>query len=161
MLDFPGEDDTGFVSLELVLIRLNNTFATAGEFPIFGDMIPDINGTETRIGYDAAVCIEVFEPWVVEVYNSTVGNPTSLRIVEKGSTMRDFNTGHRKERMSGKGIIDPSVRRVLTSKRIKGVYEVAHQNSINQLVKDNGRDSFYVPSTIVRFLRPVSIRTSI
>lgn len=112
-------------------------------------MLPDINGTATYIGYDAAVCIELFEPWVVEVYNSTVGNPTTLRIIENGNVVRDFNTGDVREKRMGKAVDDANVRRELTSRRIQAVYEAAHQNSVNQMIKDNGRDSWYVPSPIV------------
>lgn len=150
-----GDDDTGFVSFEAVLIRLNTTFAVQGQFPIFGDMIPDANGTPTKIGYDAAVCIQVFEPWVVEVYNSTVGTPTTLRILEKKNTVGD-SSGMREKR-TGKTINDSNVRRELTSKRVKSVYVAAHQNSVNQILKDNGRDSFYVPSPIVRPFIPTRL----
>ncbi|KAF9448401.1 hypothetical protein P691DRAFT_669523 [Macrolepiota fuliginosa MF-IS2] len=150
-----GADDTGFVSLEIVLIRLNTTFAAQGSFPIRGDPIPDINGTATFVGYDAAVCIEVFEPWVVEVYNSTVGTPTTLRIVEKGNAVGDFSTGGVGEKRMGKQLVTndngtdvDGVRKTLLSKRIQDVYVAAHQNSVNQIIKDNGRDSFYVPSPI-------------
>ncbi|KAF9448455.1 hypothetical protein P691DRAFT_775370 [Macrolepiota fuliginosa MF-IS2] len=152
-----GADDTGFVSLEVVLIRLNSTYAAQGpgSFPVRGDSIPDINGTTTFIGYDAAVCIEVFEPWIVEVYNSTVGTPTTLRIVEKGNAVGDFKAGGVKEKRMGNQLITndngtdvDGVRKTLLSKRIQEVYVAAHQNSVNQIIKDNGRDSFYVPSTI-------------
>lgn len=144
-----GNDDTGFVSFEVVLVRLNTTFAAQGQFPILGDTIPDQNGKPTNIGYDAAVCIELFEPWVVEVYNSTVGAPTTLRIVEKKNIVEDFATGGIKEKRTGKAISDANVRRELTSQRVQPVYVAAHQNSVNQILKDNGRDSFYVPSRIV------------
>ncbi|KAF9448060.1 hypothetical protein P691DRAFT_730398 [Macrolepiota fuliginosa MF-IS2] len=150
-----GADDTGFVSLEVILIRLNSTFAAQGSFPIRGDPIPDANGTATYIGYDAAVCVEVFEPWIVEVYNSTVGTPTTPRIVEKGNAVGDFKAGGVKEKRMGNQLMTndngtdvDGVRKTLLSKRIQDVYVVAHQNSVNQILKDNGRDSYYVPSTI-------------
>lgn len=144
-----GNDDTGFVSLELVLVRLNTTYAAQGQFPILGPPIVNGTGTVTNIGYDAAVCIEVFEPWIVDVYNNTAGSPTTLGIVEKKNIVEDWNVGKKKEKIQGKVISDPNVRRHLTSKRIKPVYEAAHQNSVGQMLKDNGRDSFYVPSTLV------------
>ncbi|KXN81637.1 hypothetical protein AN958_04098 [Leucoagaricus sp. SymC.cos] len=143
-----GNDDTSFVSLEVVLIRLNTTLASQGEFAIKARPLPDENGTTTYIGYDAAVCVEVFEPWVVEVYNNTAGAPTTVRIVEKTNVVGDFNTDNIRENMQGKPISDPNTRRNLTSKRIQPVYVAAHQNGINQISKDNGRDSYYVPSTI-------------
>ncbi|KAJ3571183.1 hypothetical protein NP233_g3915 [Leucocoprinus birnbaumii] len=143
-----GTDGTGFVSMEVVLIRLNTTFAAQGQFPVLGQPIPDINGTATYIGYDAAVCIEVFEPWIVEVYNNTAGAPTTLRIVEKNNVVQDSNTGGIKEKRMGSAINSANVTQALSSKGLQDVYLVAHQNSINQMLKDNGRDSFYVPSTL-------------
>jgi hypothetical protein len=38
------------------------------------------------IYYDAAVCLDIVEPWLVEVYNSTRG-PTSTRILGKGGNL--------------------------------------------------------------------------
>jgi hypothetical protein len=134
----------------MVLIRLNTTFAPQGSFPILGEPILDQNGTATYIGYDAAVCIEVFDPWIVEVYNGTAGSPTTLGIVEEKNIVENFNTGNTKEKREGPEISDPNVRRELTSKRIQSVYVIAHQNSVNTMLKDNGRDSYYVPSTLVR-----------
>ncbi|XP_006459732.1 hypothetical protein AGABI2DRAFT_202095 [Agaricus bisporus var. bisporus H97] len=142
-----GSNGTGFVSLELALIRLNTSFAAQGQFSILGEAVPDANGLATHIGYDAVACIEIFEPWIVDVYNSSVGNPTSQKIVEKGNIVRDLET--KKESLIGEPIRDPNVRKNLTSERMQAVYMAAHQNSVNQLVKEDGSaDMDYVPSTI-------------
>ena len=45
--------------------------------------IVDASGFNSRIGYDAVVCVEMFEPWVLEIYNSTLGVPTTTRISSK------------------------------------------------------------------------------
>lgn len=131
------------------MIRLNTSFAAQGQFSALGEAVPDANGSATHIGYDAVVCIEMFEPWVVDVYNSSIGDPTPQNIVERGNVVRDLEAG--KERMVGEPISDPTVRRKLTSERMQQVYVAAHQNSIHQMLKDDGSaDMDYVPSTIVR-----------
>ena len=84
-LDCTGADGKGWVSLEHVLIRLNTTYTPNGTFPVLSaQSIPDIAGKPTYIGYDAAVCLQLFEPWVVEVYNSTTG-PSTVRITGNGA----------------------------------------------------------------------------
>lgn len=39
---------------------------------------------DASIGYDAALCIQAVEPWVVDAYNSTNGVSTTFNIVGKG-----------------------------------------------------------------------------
>ncbi len=117
----------------MVLIRLNTTFAPQGSFPVLSDNKPDDTGNGTWVGYDAVVCVELFEPWIVDVYNATLGALTTLEIVDKANTVGDFQG--RQERMMGSPVADASVRRSLTSRRMEGVYVVAHDNSVNQLVK--------------------------
>ncbi|KAF8811858.1 hypothetical protein BYT27DRAFT_7088513 [Phlegmacium glaucopus] len=148
-----GDDGTGFMTVENVLVRLNTSFAPNGSFSVTGpDSIPDQNGTLTFIGYDAAVCLELYEPWILEVYNSSAGLPNSLRIVDKAAIVKDdVNSGVR-ETLIGDRLTDPAVKRQLNSTGSKPVYIAGHQNSVNQILKDNGRDSFYVPSpTLVSF----------
>lgn len=57
---------------------------------MYGDSAED----GSRIGYDAAVCLELFEPYVVEVYNSSVGVPSSTRIISKSNTLVDAEDDH-------------------------------------------------------------------
>ncbi|TFK43069.1 hypothetical protein BDQ12DRAFT_596142 [Crucibulum laeve] len=146
-------DGKGWITLESVLIRLNTSYAPEGKFPVLSESsVPDVNGTATHIGYDAAICLELYEPWVVEVYNSSVSVPSSLRIVEKAASISDMNTDRLTEKIDGPRLSDSNVKRQLNSTNLVGVYTSAHQNSVNQILKDNGRDSFYVPSpTIVSF----------
>ena len=101
-LNCTGADGKGWVSLEHVLIRLNTTYTPNGTFPVLSaQSIPDGAGKPTYIGYDAAVCLQLFEPWVVEVYNSTTGLST-VRITGKGAG-NDMEKGERLvgERISG------------------------------------------------------------
>ena len=70
-----GADGKGWISLEHVLIRLNTSYTPNGTFPVLSaQSIPDtVTGKPTYIGYDAVVCLQLFEPWVVKVWNSTTG----------------------------------------------------------------------------------------
>ena len=98
-----GQDGTGFVTIENTLVRLNTSYAPHGAFPVLSkETLPDENGTATFIGYDAVVCLELYEPWVLDVYNSSVGLPASFRIVGKGPSVTDMNTQLVKERRKGK-----------------------------------------------------------
>ncbi|EIN10266.1 hypothetical protein PUNSTDRAFT_64474, partial [Punctularia strigosozonata HHB-11173 SS5] len=118
-----GDDGRGWQSIETTLIRC----------------VSDANGASTRIGaytrhrrdrllmfvhagYDAAVCLRLIEPWVVEAYNSTVSPPSSLRIVRKQSAV---DTSQAKD-----GIV-----RALNSTNKGPAYDAAHDNSVNQFDK--------------------------
>lgn len=102
----------------------------------------------SRIGYDAAVCLELFEPYVVEVYNTTGSLPSSNRIVTKGNKVMSVNDGEQFQRRLFGDRKD--VKTELNSTGCADAYEALHGNSVNQVLKDNGRDSFYVPSPTVR-----------
>ena len=106
--------------MENILVRLNTSFAPHGTFGIKGDYsMPDKDGFATFIGYDAAVCLELYEPWVLEVYNSSVGFPSSIRIVDKAAEIKDVNTEQLKEKRSGKPVSDPLVKRALNSTNMR------------------------------------------
>ena len=82
----------GWLGIETVLIRLNNSYAPNANFPVWSaDPIEDASGFISRIGYDAAVCVEMYEPWIVQIYNSSLGVPTTMAIVGK-SASTDFET---------------------------------------------------------------------
>ena len=110
-----GQDGKGFITLENILVRLNTSFAPNGTFGIKGNSTPDKDGFATFIGYDAAVCLELYEPWVLEVFNSSVGFPISMRIVDKAAEIKDMNT----EKISGKMISYPLVKRELNSTNMR------------------------------------------
>ena len=143
----------GWTTVETVLIRLNTSYTPSGVFPVYSNgSVPDANGVETRIGYDAAVCVEKYEPWVTEVYNSTVGSPTTLRIVEKS----DGNASPPSGKIQGGSI--QGTRYLNTTGKFQA-FSIAHDNSVNEMVKDNGRDYYYVPSPTVR--RPVLLPATV
>ena len=134
--------DQGWTTVETVLIRLNTSYTPSGQFPVYSKVsIPDANGMGTRIGYDAAVCVERYDPWIVEAYNTSVGSPTALRIVDNSNTSLPIG--------KIRGYPLQNATRYLNTTNKNPAFYVAHDNSINQMVKDNGRDFFYVPSPTV------------
>ncbi|KLO16745.1 hypothetical protein SCHPADRAFT_847669 [Schizopora paradoxa] len=141
-----GASGNGWTTIEVVSVRLNDTYTPSGTFPIYGDPILDSNGTQTRIGYDAAVCVEAYEPWVIESFNSTGLTPSSRRIVRSGNGLPAPSS-------SDPGGVAATtlndVERTINSTGKATAYSAAHDNSVNQMVKDNGRDFFYVPSPMV------------
>jgi len=84
-----GKSGNGWVSVETVLVRLRNSSALNATFPLWR---ADSEGSTTYIGYDAVACVEMCEPWIVQVYNSSLGIPTTMAIVGKSGTT-DFETG--------------------------------------------------------------------
>ena len=91
-ISFTREWGNGWLGVETVLIRLNNSYTPNMTFPIWSaDPIEDASGFSSRIGYDAAVCVELYEPWIVQTYNSSLGVPTTMTIVGK-SASTDFET---------------------------------------------------------------------
>ncbi|KDQ65143.1 hypothetical protein JAAARDRAFT_168055 [Jaapia argillacea MUCL 33604] len=144
-----GSDGNGWTYLEVVLVRLNSSYTPVGHYPVINNVtVLDALGRPTNVGYDAAVCLSLYEPWIVETFNSSIGLPMSTRIVEKGNTI---STEHSKgQKMLGK--IIQGVTRTLSSTNRWPAYAVAHDNSVNQMIKDNGRDIWYVPNpTLVSF----------
>jgi len=150
ILDSGSIGDQGWTTVETVLIRLNTSFTPSGRFPVYSnESLPDANGVESRIGYDAAVCVEKYEPWIIEAYNTSIGSPTALRIVERGDGSTSLLPSGN---IRGSPIANT---RYLNTTGKNPAFFVAHDNSVNQMVKDNGRDRFYVPSPTVGLVIPL------
>ena len=103
------------MTMENIFIRLNSTYAPNGAFPAQSNSVPDEKGRTTVIGYDAAVCLELYEPWIVEVYNCTVAFPKTTQIVDKAAQINDMNTKQVNEKRIGKPVSDPRVKWALNS----------------------------------------------
>jgi len=75
-------DGQGWVTIETVFVQLNTSLTPSGRFPAYWtESLP--KGVEVRLGYDAAVCLQKFEPWIIEAYNTSTGSSFALGIVGK------------------------------------------------------------------------------
>jgi len=91
-----GLSGNGYVEMETALVRLDKFWAPNASFPVWS-RYPQIPGGEStpsdwNIGYDAIVCVKMYEPWIVQIYNSSLGVPTTMTIVRKSATA-DFEPG--------------------------------------------------------------------
>ena len=76
----------GWATVDTVLVRLNTSLTPSGQFPVYSDKPPQyFDWPEIRLGFDAAVCVQRYEPWIIEAYNTTTGPPVALRIVGKAN----------------------------------------------------------------------------
>ena len=91
-----GESGNGWVGVETVLVRLSDTYSPNVTVPVWSpDLIVTSSGTSAmgNTGYDAVVCVEMYEPWIVQIYNSSLGVPTTMAIVGK-SASTDFEVDY-------------------------------------------------------------------
>jgi len=63
--------------VEAILLRFDTRHTPSGRFPVYSD--------KTGYGYDAAMCVQKYEPWVVETQNTSIASPSALRIIERGN----------------------------------------------------------------------------
>ncbi|KDQ10132.1 hypothetical protein BOTBODRAFT_502234 [Botryobasidium botryosum FD-172 SS1] len=82
-VDDDGGSGSGWAYVETTLVRVDKAYAPKGVFPVSAAL----NGS--TIGYDVAICLEVVEPWVLEVYNATGGVPYTTGIIGRGNTVLD------------------------------------------------------------------------
>ena len=101
-----------------------------------------------RVGYDAAVCVQKYEPWTVETYNTSTVSPSTFQIVEKGT---GSNSSSPDGNIQGVPI---ATTRYLNTAGKGPAFAVAHGNGINQMVKDSSGDIPYVPSLTVGSVVP-------
>lgn len=121
----------GWWSVETVLIRFDNGVLPSGRFPVHHD-IPNPYGTDLAIGYDAAVCIQKYEPWVAEAYNTSILSPSTIRLVGKGDGVTQL--------LPSGNIQGPQIAstRYLNATGGKNpAFVVAHDNSVDQMWKVN------------------------
>ena len=130
--------DYEWTTVETVLIRYRADFVTNGTFPVHS-----INTWGWEIGYDAAVCVQKYEPWIIEAYNASFASPSILRIVEKENSGTSSPSG------KIQGIPIASTRHLNTSIKHRA-FDIAHGNGIHQMMKVNYRDTqYYLPSPTV------------
>jgi hypothetical protein len=86
-------DGGGWTAALLAFIRLDTTYAPHGQFPVYAYnvSVPEFGSTVARVGYDAVVCIEHYESWIVDTYISKGGPVTSI-LVDRRSYLSDLNS---------------------------------------------------------------------
>ncbi|CAD7062975.1 unnamed protein product [Tilletia caries] len=135
----PGSAGRGWVSLEVIMIRLNQTLAGPGaQFGMVAN-VSDQEGRFGNVGFDIGVCVERFDPYVVEVYQG-------LTSVRSTSIVREADDLALEDGQCRTLAVSPGTTSKLSSKGKYAAYEVAHENARNALIKDNGRDHAWVPN---------------
>ncbi|KAE8185424.1 hypothetical protein CF328_g7549 [Tilletia controversa] len=134
----PGSAGRGWVSLEVILIRLNQTLAGPGaRFGMIAN-VSDHEGNFGNVGFDLGVCVERLDPYVVEVFRGLSVRSTSIIRQADDLTLEG---GQRRSLL-----VSAETTNKLSSKGKYAAYNVAHKNARNALFKDNGRDSAWVPN---------------
>ena len=156
------------MTVETLFIHINTSFAPSGHFPVYSNewLLVGEEGTEVmssfQIGHDAAVCVQMYEPWIAEAYQTSTGSSFALRIVEKGngSTSLSPSGNIRGTQISNTRYLNTTGKDIAFSK--------AHYKSVTRMAEanyDQGTDTFDfgVPSPIVGlvvYLRTTSLLTS-
>ena len=143
--------DHGWTTVETVLIRFDTSYTPSGRFPRYlNKSSPNANGIETRIGYDAAVCVQKYESWIIKVYNTSIVPPYVVDIIGRGDKSTSLSPG---------GIIQGAqimnkVRYLNTTEK-GSVASSAHDNSANrtwQSLVNSDQGNYwgnYIPPPIV------------
>ena len=148
-LEYDVQDtaDQEWVVVEIILIRIATHFTRSGRFPIYLNRSTP-SGFRTTVGYDAAVCVLKYEPWIIEVYNTSIGSPSALRIIKKGSDGDSLSplATIRGDRIADTGSLNTTGK--------DGVFNSARSNGVYQMIKDDGLDSWYPSPTVGPIVPP-------
>ena len=134
----------GWTSVETVLIRFDTSFTPSGRFPVhFTKPVRDLNYT-VKMGYDAAVCVQKYESWIIEAYNTSTGSASALRIIGGGGNSTSLSPSGN---IQGAPIANT---RYLNTTGKWPAFGVAREISIKQMEKlTTGQGTPYVPSPAV------------
>jgi len=139
--------DQGWMTVETLFINLNTSYTPSGRFPVYSNgTFPDADGTATtqsiQIGHDAAVCVQKYDPWIVEACNTSTRSSLVLRIVGEG----DGSTSLLPEGdIQGARIANT---RYLNTTGKDFAFSAAHFNSVGRMGEANDHNSD-IPSPIV------------
>jgi len=136
------KEDYEWTTIETVLIRIYASLNPNGSFPVHSKVAAGNN-----VGFDAAVCVQKYEPWVIEAYNISVTSPSILRIVEKGNG----NTSSLSGNIRGPPIENTRYLN-LSNKNVS--FDVAHNNGIYQMLRANVDADIYSSSPTVSSVLP-------
>jgi len=119
----------GWTTVETVLIRFLTYYTGSGRFPVH------LNKTFSEywgiVGYDAAVCVRKYDPWIIEAYNTSIISPSILRVVGKGTNGTSLLPSGN---IQGAPIANTGY---LNATGKATAFEVAHANTIDQMWKIN------------------------
>ncbi|CUA67079.1 hypothetical protein RSOLAG22IIIB_07165 [Rhizoctonia solani] len=153
-----GEDGNGWVSIEIIMVRLNESYtAMNSSFQAYGELGSREN--RTRIGFDAAICVEEVKAYVLDAYNSSAGSPVSISLRYPGSylnssalSLGEDASKQEVPKRTGQILSTPGLQRNISSAGKFAVYNASHYNARNIILKDNGRDWWFAPNpTVVAF----------
>ena len=134
------EKDYEWTTVETVLIRITASLVPRGSFPVYSNVAYGY-----RVGFDAAVCVQKYEPWVIEAYNTSVASPSMLRIIEKGNG----NTSSPSGSIRGPPIENT---RYLHGMGNDTSFAIAHGNGVHQMLRANFESHPYFSSPTVGFI---------
>ncbi|KAL5640103.1 hypothetical protein ACGC1H_007408 [Rhizoctonia solani] len=153
-----GEDGHGWVSIEIIMVRLNESYtAENSSFQAYGEL--GSSSSRTRIGFDAAICVEEVKGYVLDAYNSSAGSPVSISLQYSGTQLdpsarilgQDSSERQTPKRV-GQPLSTPGLQYNISSAGKFAVYNASHYNARNIILKDNGRDWWFAPNpTVVAF----------
>jgi len=124
--------DQEWTIVETVLLRLDTDSTPSGHFPVHAvNSFSSPSPTTVRTGYDAAVCVQKYEPWITETYNTSIVSPSTLRIVEKGNGSTSLLPSGN---IQGAPIENT---RYLNATGKNAVFIYAHENSIGGIIVTN------------------------
>lgn len=124
--------DQEWTTLETALLRLDTDSTPSGHFPVHAQTsfsTPTL--VNIRVGYDAAVCVQKYEPWIIETYNTSIVSPSALRIVGRGNDSTSLWPSG-----SIQGAPIANTRNLNTTGKNR-VFSYAHENTIGGIMVTN------------------------
>jgi len=142
---YTQSDDQEATSVETFILRFDTEDTPSGRFPVYlNKTLPHADFAPGHvIGYDAAVCIQRYEPWMIEAYNTSIASPSALRIIGKGTRSTPLSPSGNIQ-----GAPVDNTRYLNTTGKVLA-FGVAYTNSINKMVKEITRETDYLPSPTV------------
>ncbi|KDQ11373.1 hypothetical protein BOTBODRAFT_459391 [Botryobasidium botryosum FD-172 SS1] len=129
-----GNCGRGWKILDVHLVRIQKTHTPNGRFPVTASIKGD------QIGFDAAVCLEVVEPWIVDTYNITGRQPYTTQVLRPGDSLSTVNEP-----------LYPGVASALNSSNISDAYTTAFFAARREMMKELSEFPFYPSPILVEF----------
>ena len=132
-------DPVGWTIIDTILVRFGVSDVPSGHFPVSTNKL-------YLMGCDAAVCVQKYEPWIIEASNKSTVSPSVLRIVGRGDSSTALPP-------SGtiRGAPLANVRYLNATGKVLP-FLIGHENGVGQMMSDNGRGfQSYFPFPAVGF----------